>query len=78
METTMKIVVKLFASFRDGRFKEEQQEFQEGITLGRVVSSMGITEADIGMTLVNGLHASMDRALREGDTISLFPMLSGG
>lgn len=74
----MKITVKLFASFRDGRFKEEDQEHQDGITLRQIVAQTGISSAELGMTLVNGCHATMDKTLSDGDCISLFPMLSGG
>ncbi len=74
----MKITVKLFASFRDGRFKEEDQEHPDGSTLRQIVAHIGISHEELGMALVNGCHAAMDKPLCEGDCIFLFPMLSGG
>jgi molybdopterin converting factor small subunit len=74
----MKITIKLFATFRDGRFKEEQREIPEGITLRQVVADVGIVEREIGMTLINGCHAPLDKVLSDGDNIFLFPMLTGG
>ncbi len=74
----MRITVKLYASFRDGRFMEEDQEHPDGITLRQVVAHVGIGDGELGMSLVNGCHATMDKPLSDGDCIFLFPMLSGG
>lgn len=74
----MKLTVQLFATFRNGRFKEAQMQFAEKITLGQVVAELGITIGEVGMVLVNGRHASMEQELCEGQLIALFPMLSGG
>lgn len=74
----MKLTVQLFATFRNGRFKEAQMQFAEKTTLGQVVAELGITIGEVGMVLVNGRHASMDQELCEGQLIALFPMLSGG
>ena len=74
----MKITIKLFATFRDGRFKEEQRDVPEGAVLRQVVADVGIVEREIGMTLVNGCHAPLEQVLRDGDNIFLFPMLTGG
>jgi molybdopterin converting factor small subunit len=74
----MTITVQLFATFRNGRFKEAQMQFADAVTLGQVVAELGITVGEVGMVLVNGRHASMEQELCEGQLIALFPMLSGG
>jgi molybdopterin converting factor small subunit len=74
----MTITVQLFATFRNGRFKEAQMQFTDAATLGQVVAELGITVGEVGMVLVNGRHASMEQELCEGQLIALFPMLSGG
>lgn len=74
----MKITINLFASFREGRFDQEQRDLPEGITLRQVVAEVGVAENEIGMSLVNGCHAPMERELRDGDSIFLFPLLGGG
>ncbi len=74
----MKITVKLFATFRNGRFKEEEREVPDGATLRQVVVDVGIVEREIGMSLINGCHAPLEQALKDGDNIFLFPMLTGG
>ena len=74
----MKITINLFATFRVGRFDQEQRDLLDGITLGQVVNEVGIAEKEIGMSLVNGCHAPLEQVLCDGDSIFLFPLLGGG
>jgi molybdopterin converting factor small subunit len=74
----MKITVHLFATFRNGRFKQQEKDYSEGTTFRQVVADVGLREEDLGMGLVNGIHASMEQVLQEGDSLSLFPLLAGG
>jgi sulfur-carrier protein len=74
----MQITVKLFAMFRNGRFKVAEQRRPEGIACREIVLDLGLTEAEIGIALVNGRHVSLERCLEEGDTLSLFPLVGGG
>ncbi len=74
----MNITVKLFATFRNGRFKADQQERPEGTTGRTVMLDLGLTEEEMGVVLVNGRHAGLDDPLHEGDTLSLFPLVGGG
>ena len=74
----MKITVKLFASFRVGRFKEELRDYPAGTACGAVVAGVGIAEGELGIVLVNGRHAPVGRILQEGDALSLFPLVGGG
>jgi len=75
---TMLIAVKLFASFRTGRFKCADQEYRAGADCRTVILALGLTEAEIGVVMVNGRHAALDHILQEGDTLSLFPLVGGG
>lgn len=74
----MKVTVKLFASFRHGRFVAEDREYPPGITVGGVVGELGIAEQEVGIVLVNSRHAGYDRPLAEGDIVAIFPLLGGG
>jgi molybdopterin converting factor small subunit len=74
----MKITINLFATFRAGRFDKEERDCLEGATLRHVVDEVGIKVDDIGMSLVNGCHATLERRLVEGDCVYLFPLLGGG
>lgn len=74
----MNLTIQLFATFRNGRFKETQKTFADDITLGQVVAELGIAEGEIGMALVNGRHATMGQGLSDSNVIALFPLLGGG
>ena len=74
----MKLNIELYATFRNGRFKDEQREYPDGITVGQVVDDLGINRSEIGMALVNGRHASVEQVLSEGQVVALFSMLGGG
>lgn len=74
----MQLTIRLFASFRDGRFKEAAREVEPGTTLGQLADALAIPRAEIGVLLVNGRHAELEVAPRAGDTISIFPQVGGG
>jgi sulfur-carrier protein len=77
-EQAMNIIVKLFASFRTGRFGEQQRSCEAGYTAGQMLAELGIAEAEVGVMLVNGKHITPVEALSDGDTLSVFPLLGGG
>jgi len=74
----MKITIKLFATFRLGRFKVKEVELAAGRTCSDVVASLGLTEEEIGIVLVNGRHVPLGHSLADGETLSLFPLVGGG
>jgi len=74
----MNVTVKLFATFRIGRFKIELRDYPPGITCREIIAEVGLTEQELGIVLVNGRHAALDARLEEGDTLSLFPLVGGG
>lgn len=73
----MQITVKLFATYRIGRFKEAQREYPVGTSVGIVLQSLNLVEARC-VVLVNGKPAALDHELWESDTITLLPLISGG
>ena len=75
---TMRITVKLFASFRTGRFSVEEREYPEGTTIGQVADSIDLPREVIGIMMVNSRHGKLDRELFEGDILAIFPLLGGG
>ncbi|TWJ19112.1 MoaD/ThiS family protein [Geobacter argillaceus] len=74
----MKVIVKLFASFRTGRFVIEERAYPDGTTVGRVVEELGLPEQELGIMLVNSRHVKLDHQLADNDTLALFPLLGGG
>ena len=72
------IKVKLFASLRGGRFKEKDWDYVEGITVGRILEMLNINTKEVGVLLVNSRHRDTDYKLKEGDILSVFPVIGGG
>ena len=74
----MLVEVKLFARFREGRFKEKELEVADGSTVADVLEQVGIPKGAVGMRLVNGKPAPVDTKLAAKDVISVFPAIGGG
>ena len=75
----MEITIKLFAYFRDGRFKEAASRFfDQGTTPADVIASLDIDLEDVGVVMVNNRHAAMDYRLEQGDVLAIFPKIGGG
>jgi molybdopterin converting factor small subunit len=74
----MKVTVKLFATFRIGRFGEMNKEYDAGTTVGDVLNELSLPADEIGATLINHRHVEEDQQLQDGDTLSIFPLVGGG
>ena len=74
----MWITVKLFANFREGRFKEARRQYPPGTTVADVAADLEIDQCLIGMIFIHGRAAEPDRTLEEDDVLALFPLLGGG
>lgn len=74
----MTITIKLFASFRDGRFDVETSEYPDGTTVAVVAERLQLPLSELGIMLCNHRHVQPDYLLAEGDILALFPLLGGG
>ena len=74
----MNVTVKLFASFRTGRFDIETVAFPAGTTVADVADNLKLPRNDVGIMMINSRHVKLDRLLADGDTLALFPLLGGG
>ncbi len=74
----MQVAVKLFATFRDGRFREKTLEFRQDSTVREIVESLGIDPEEVGVTMINSRHCSMDDIPGQDDVLAVFPMVGGG
>jgi len=74
----MKVTVKLFASFQEGRFKKELREYPEQTRIGEVIEELKVPVDEVGILLLNSVHAKPEKVLEEGDVLAIFPLVGGG
>lgn len=74
----MKVEVRLFAYFREGRGKKIFLDVDENYSVKDVVKDLKIDENEVHLLLVNGRDGYLSTELKDGDTISLFPPVGGG
>lgn len=74
----MNVTVKLFASFRAGRFDIESGDYPAGTTVADVADCLKLPQSELGIMMVNNRHVKLERVLEDGDVLALFPLLGGG
>ena len=74
----MKIEVRVFATFREGREKKQFLEVKEGAIIKEVIDLVKIDEEEISILLLNGIDGDSERKLSDGDVLALFPPVGGG
>lgn len=74
----MEVNVKLFATLREGRFKEEKAIFEDNVQIKDVINKYAIPMEEVRICLVNGRDANLNHSLQNGDTLSIFPPVGGG
>jgi molybdopterin converting factor small subunit len=79
----MNVTVRLFATFRDWSPTHPAHwsfgmDVAEHETVRELIKTLSLPDELPRIILVNGIFASENHHLREGDTISIFPPLIGG
>ncbi|MHC4241816.1 MAG: MoaD/ThiS family protein [Planctomycetota bacterium] len=75
----MVVEVKLFATFREGRFNERELELPEESSLSDLLKRLKIPEKDAKVLIVNGLAVSaVEHKLSNRDVVAIFPPIAGG
>ena len=74
----MNVTVKLVGVFRIDRFKEQRCTLNCGCRATDVIDSLKLSRQLLGIILVNGVHASEEVLLQDGDCLTLMPLLEGG
>jgi len=70
--------VKFFATLREGRGKEADVPWYEGIDGHAILKTFDLEPEDVKIFLINGLHGEPDAKLKPDDVIALFPAIGGG
>lgn len=74
----MNIEVRLFATFREGREKKYFLDVEEGTKIIDIIHKFEINKEEASIVLLNGIDGKLDRSLKEGDILALFPPVGGG
>ena len=74
----MQLTVKLFAYFRDNRFKVKVADYPEGTTVETIIRSLGISPDEVGVTMIKSRHCLMTDCPRQNDQLAIFPVIGGG
>ncbi len=74
----MQVEVKLFANFRDNRFKVKTFDLVAETSVVEIITELGINPEEVGVTMINGRHCQLDTTLNAGDSLGIFPMIGGG
>ena len=74
----MKITVSLHGVFRIDRFKLETLNYPDDSSAQKVIDELQIPAKLLGTILINHIHAKPTDILRDGDTMTILPLLEGG
>ena len=74
----MVVEVRLFATFREGRFNEKKLELPEGSSVSALLEYLKIPQEDAKILIVNGLAVSAEHKLSHHDVVAIFPPIAGG
>lgn len=74
----MQIDVSLHGVFRIDRFKQRTCTYPDAVSARQVVDDLKIPHGLLGIVLINGIHATIDSPLSDGDRLTLLPLLDGG
>jgi sulfur carrier protein ThiS len=80
-EMSIKIEVEFFAFLRRYSPKGERMAYllvEEGATLVDLLAKLNIPEKVEVLCLVNGSYYPKEKALQQGDVVSILPMVDGG
>jgi len=70
--------VQLFATLREGRGKEIEIPWHEGLDGFYVLKELGLEAEDVKIFLVNGSYSKPEVILKPDDVVALFPAVGGG
>jgi molybdopterin synthase sulfur carrier subunit len=80
----MKVEINLFASLarympdKTGSPGDLVLEVGEGTTIIDILTRMEVPLDKVKILFLNGIHATGDEALKEGDRVGVFPPVAGG
>ena len=77
-QNSITVTVKLFAFFRENRFKVKELTFPTGTTVQDILQTLSLDPGEVGVTMINSRHCNLDQVLAPGDHVAIFPVIGGG
>ena len=77
-EARICVDVRLFATFREGRFIAQPRKYPAGTAVDYIIEELNIPVPDIGIIMLNSRHAEGATILKDGDRLAIFPKIGGG
>lgn len=74
----MEVTVHLFSTLREGRFETSKIRLREEGKISDLLDLLGISREEVGVAVVDKQDADFDRELREGNVVTLIPIIGGG
>ena len=74
----MRVTIKLFAFFRESRFKLENRDLEKGTTVGNIVDVPCAFTYSAQLTNIISRHTTLETELSENDILAIFPVIGGG
>lgn len=74
----MAVEIRLFATFRNGRFKTKTIDLPVDSTVGDILKNLEIPVGKVGILMVNGENIGFDQKLFDNDVLAIFPAIGGG
>ncbi len=79
----MQIEIRLFATFREflppgSSMFAFTKSYDGQPTVADIITELQLPESIPKIIIVNGIHATRDRVLQDGDVLSIFPPVAGG
>lgn len=72
------VEVRLFATFREGRKKISYVDPEKAHNGEDICRLYGIPMEEVAIFLVNGRHSDLQKPVKDGDILALFPPVGGG
>ncbi|HWI54248.1 MAG TPA: MoaD/ThiS family protein [Desulfobacteria bacterium] len=74
----MELTIKLFASLRKYGKEKDKVNVPDGMTVRQLLQNRGVPLEEAPIVLINGLRAEPEAVLKDGDGVSIFPLIGGG
>ena len=80
MPDMISVTIKLFAQYREGKFKVDKRSYAKDSTISDVLENIGLDlgKFPIGVLMVNGRHVGEDFVLQDEQMLAIFPKVGGG